>query len=133
MSRVRSKDTGLEVAFRRALWAAGLRGWRCHVRTISGTPDVAWKGRQIAVFVDSAWWHGHSSRWRPGRHAPAWDDKIKRNRQRDAEVNRTLVRDGWTVVRIWDFDFANDPDACVDRVRQAYAAKRPNHDPEMMT
>jgi DNA mismatch endonuclease Vsr len=124
MSRVRSKDTRLEIAFRQALWAAGLRGWRCNVRRVTGTPDVAWQGRRVAVFVDSAWWHGHPSRWRPGRHAPAWDHKIKRNRRRDAEVNRVLAEEGWTVIRIWDFEFAEDPDGCVERVRRAYAATR---------
>jgi hypothetical protein len=31
MSRVRAKDTGPELALRRALWAAGIRRWRCNV------------------------------------------------------------------------------------------------------
>lgn len=119
MSRVRSKDTRLEVSFRRALWASGIRGWRCHVRSIAGTPDLAWKGRRLAVFLDSAWWHGHPSRWKPGRHPKAWDEKIKRNRRRDAEVNRELKRAGWTVVRVWDFEFERDPINCVQRVQRA--------------
>lgn len=121
MSRVRSKNTRLEVSFRRALWASGLRGWRCHVRSVPGTPDLAWKGRRIAVFLDSAWWHGHPSRWKPGRHPKSWDEKIQRNRHRDAEVNRALERAGWTVVRIWDFEFERDPNACVGQVRKALA------------
>src|SRR5689334_11704201 len=79
MSKVRSKDTRLELKFRSALWASGLRGWRCHVRGIAGTPDLAWQGRRIAVFLDSAWWHGHPSRWKPWRLPPEWDAKIRRN------------------------------------------------------
>jgi DNA mismatch endonuclease, patch repair protein len=116
MSRVRAKNTRPELALRRALWAYGARGWRCHVRNVTGTPDIAWIGRKIAVFVDSAWWHGHHSRWTPGRLPTAWDDKIAANRRRDLFVNETLSAEGWRVVRIWDFEIERDLDACVHRV-----------------
>lgn len=119
MSGVRSKDTKLELLLRRALWAAGVRGWRCHVRSVPGTPDLVWRGRKLAVFVDSAWWHGHPSRWTPGRHPKGWDEKISRNKERDAEVNQSLRGDGWTVVRLWDFELERDLDDCVGRVRRA--------------
>lgn len=122
MSRVRAKNTCPEMALRRALWAAGLRGWRCHVRSILGTPDIAWVGRRVAVFVDSAWWHGHPSRWRSGRLPGKWDEKIAANRDRDREVTRLLMADGWTVVRVWDFELEADLDACVDTVRTAIDA-----------
>jgi DNA mismatch endonuclease (patch repair protein) len=108
--------------FRRALWRNGVRGWRCHDRSITGTPDLAWKGRRLAVFLDSAWWHGHPSRWRPGRLSAAWDAKIERNRQRDRKVNHALRNDGWLVVRIWDFEIEHDLQACVERVSDALAS-----------
>lgn len=127
MSRVRSEDTRLELSFRRALWAAGVRGWRCHVRGVFGTPDLAWRGRRVAVFVDSAWWHGHPSRWQPGRLSKSWDDKIEGNRRRDARVNRELREAGWTVVRLWDFELEKDVTQCIARVRAALG--RPDHDP----
>lgn len=116
MSRVRAKDTKPEVALRQALWAAGLRGWRCHVRGVLGTPDIAWRTRRIAVFVDSAWWHGHPSRWRPGRLPGRWDEKIQANRDRDELVNDGLKAGGWTVIRIWDFELERDMADCVRRV-----------------
>lgn len=59
MRRVRSSDTKLETEFRKALWAAGVRGWRCNVKDVAGKPDLCWRSRRIAVFLDSAWWHGH--------------------------------------------------------------------------
>jgi DNA mismatch endonuclease (patch repair protein) len=83
---------------------------------VTGTPDLAWPKRRVAVFVDSAWWHGHSSRWTPGRHPQEWDEKISRNRERDAEVNTALAEQGWTVLRVWDFDVERDLEGCVERV-----------------
>jgi DNA mismatch endonuclease (patch repair protein) len=117
MALVRSRDTKLEVCFRRALWATGIRGWRCNPRDVFGTPDLAWKGLKLAVFLDSAWWHGHPSRWTPGRLPGKWDAKIARNVDRDSEVNRRLEAEGWTVVRFWDFEIEKDISRCIDEVR----------------
>jgi DNA mismatch endonuclease (patch repair protein) len=122
MRRVRSKDTRVELALRRGLWKRGVRGWRCNVRAVFGTPDLLWKGRRIAVFVDSAWWHGHPSRWTPGKLPPKWDEKIARNRRRDEEVNHILAGEGWTVIRLWDFELQRDLESCVSRVADAVAA-----------
>jgi DNA mismatch endonuclease (patch repair protein) len=124
MARVRAKDTGPELTLRRALWAAGVRGWRCHVRGVPGTPDLCWRSRRVAVFVDSAWWHGHPSRWRAGRHPPEWDQKIQRNIERDVEVNSMLEAMSWTVIRIWDFELEKDLSAAVVQVRNAYLGRR---------
>lgn len=119
MSRVRAKDTRPELSLRRALWASGIRGWRCHCRGVIGTPDLCWKGRKVAVFVDSAWWHGHPSRYVVGRHPERWDRKIQANMFRDDAVNRELSAEGWTIVRIWDFELEQDLDDAVQRVQAA--------------
>lgn len=121
MARVRQKDTAPELALRRALWAAGLRGWRCQPKGITGRPDLAWKGRRVAVFVDGAFWHGHPDHYW-GQSGKFWDEKIARNRARDARVNDGLKAAGWTVVRLWDFEVARDLAACVERVAAALDA-----------
>ncbi|MBA2740822.1 MAG: very short patch repair endonuclease [Actinobacteria bacterium] len=123
MSLVRSRDTQLELRFRRALWAAGVRGWRCHVRKVFGVPDLAWPGRRIAIFVDSAWWHGHPSRWQPGRLPSGWDEKIARNKERDEVVNARLREEGWRVLRFWDFEVERDLNCCVAEVSRSVAAR----------
>ena len=121
MARVRQKDTAPELALRRALWAAGLRGWRCHPKGILGRPDLAWLGRRVAVFVDGAFWHGHPDfYW--GQSGKFWDEKIARNRARDARVNAELAESGWTVVRVWDFEIERDVDGCVARAAAAHEA-----------
>jgi DNA mismatch endonuclease, patch repair protein len=119
MSRIRSKDTKPEVSLRRALYAAGLRGWRCHAKTVPGKPDVAFIGRKVAVFVDGRFWHGHPDFFTPGKSGAYWDAKIERTRERDRLANAALAAAGWSVLRFWDFDVEDDLESCVEAVREA--------------
>jgi DNA mismatch endonuclease (patch repair protein) len=120
MARVRTRNTAPEVALRRALHAAGVRGWRLH-RPLPGKPDLSFGRLRVAVFVDGAFWHGHpDSYW--GQSGEFWDRKIARNRERDAGVNIELAKIEWTVLRVWDFEIERNVDECVRRVQAALAA-----------
>lgn len=125
MSAVHSTDTTPELQLRRALYAAGIRGWRCHYRKAPGTPDLAWPALRVAVFVDGGFWHGHPSRHRPGRSGAYWDQKIAGNIERDRRQDAALAADGWAVVRAWDFDVRRDAAAVVDRVVDALRPRLP--------
>lgn len=122
MSRIRSKDTKPELALRRALWQNGVRGWRCHPRSVPGKPDLAFTRWRVAVFVDGRFWHGHPDYFTPGKSGAYWDAKIARTRERDRLANEALTAAGWTVLRFWDFEVENDLEVCVDRVHSAIAA-----------
>ena len=125
MARIRARDTAPELMLRRALHAAGIRGWRCHVRTLPGKPDVAFTRWCIAVFVDGRFWHGHPDYFTFGQSGAYWDAKIARTQERDREANSKLDEAGWEVIRLWDFEVENEIDRCVDRIAQAVAARRP--------
>lgn len=116
MSRIRAKDTGPEIALRRALHAIGVRGWRCHAKWLPGNPDLAFTRWKVAVFVDGCFWHGHPDYFTPGKSGAYWDAKIARTKERDAAANEALTAQGWSVVRLWDFEVEQEIDACVKRV-----------------
>lgn len=119
MAAVKNRNTGPELELRKALYARGLRGWRCNYKRASGRPDIAWPARRVAVFVDGAFWHGHPSRHKPGRSGDYWDRKIEQNVARDRRVNRELGDSGWSVLRIWDFEIRKDLEGVVTRVVNA--------------
>src|SRR2546426_9096174 len=98
MSRVRSKHTGPERRVRMALVRAGLRGWRMHARGLPGTPDFAFGAARVAVFVDSAFWHGRGRL--PKTRRAWWRKKLARNRARDLAADKALRRAGWDVIRM---------------------------------
>lgn len=71
--------------------------------------------------MDGAFWHGHPSRHKPGRSGEYWDEKIARNVQRNREIDARLEGEGWTVLRVWDFEVGRELDGVVERVTHAVA------------
>jgi DNA mismatch endonuclease (patch repair protein) len=124
MASIHGSDTKPELLLRRALWRAGVRGWRCHWRGPGGRIDVAFTRWRLAVLVDGSFWHGHPSKWQPGRWSGYWDEKIKRNLARDAAQNEALRAEGWEVLRLWDFEVEHDGEGVASRVAAALLARR---------
>lgn len=119
MSRIKRRDTRPELLLRRALWAAGVRGYRVDDRRFPGRPDLAWSRHGVAVFVDGAFWHGHQSAYKPGCHGDYWDQKIRRNVERDRAADESLRELGWIVLRLWDFDVRRNLAASVATIAEA--------------
>ena len=103
MAAVRGKNTKPELAVRRILHAAGFR-YKLHAKDLPGRPDIVLPRHGTVILVHGCFWHGHGcQRFRlPSTRAQWWDEKIKRNRRRDANVAEELVRSGWRVFLIWE-------------------------------
>ncbi|WP_445282943.1 very short patch repair endonuclease [Streptomyces sp. DSM 118148] len=124
MSRQASKDTGVELAVRRLLHAAGLR-YRVEY-PVPGMPrrriDVAFPRAKVAVLIDGCFWHGcpqHATQ--PKANADWWRDKLDRNMARDRETTEHLTAQGWTVLRFWEHV---PPDDVAAAVRAAVDLKK---------
>ena len=121
MSRIRNKDTGIELALRKELWSRGIR-YRKNVKTVEGKPDIAFIGKKVAVFCDSEFWHGYNWDERKNdlkKNKEFWIAKIERNMERDAEVNRILKEQGWTVLRFWGNQIKKNLSECADIIENA--------------
>ena len=123
MSANRSQNTRPEMDLRRALWARGRR-YRVHVRELPGRPDIVFRKQRLAVFCDGDFWHGRAwhnrrERLRKGANADYWIPKIGANIARDARYTAELEEAGWTVLRLWESDIRQDPEAAADRVERA--------------
>jgi DNA mismatch endonuclease (patch repair protein) len=120
MSHIRSSETKPEIIFRKALWKWGIR-YRKNVRGLFGTPDIAIKKYKIAIFIDGDFWHGND--WKKKRfssqealltsYSDYWQKKIKRNIERDMEVNRYYKKIGWTILRFWTSETEKNLNKCI--------------------
>ena len=104
MGAIKSKDTKMEIAFRKELWKNGFR-YRKNSLKYFGKPDIVFKKYKTVIFLDSCFWHGckrHGSI--PTTHIKFWTEKIERNKARDKEVNKYYRKEGWKVIRIWEHE-----------------------------
>lgn len=103
MSRIRGKDTGIELALRKALSGAGIH-YRLYSSKVFGHPDICIQKLKIAIFCDSEFWHGYhfeENKAKIHSNLSYWIPKIERNIARDKEVNETLEGQGYLVLRYW--------------------------------
>lgn len=119
MSRIRSKNTSIEKMFAFALRKACIK-FKRNDRKIFGNPDFIIANKKIAVFCDSAFWHGYRH-MRTKLHnfkkrKKFWLEKISANIKRDKYVNKILKKEGWKVIRLWDFQIKKDIKKCLEKI-----------------
>ncbi|WP_209400974.1 very short patch repair endonuclease [Pseudozobellia sp. WGM2] len=120
MSKIRGKNTKPELAFRKALYAAGYR-YRIDYKKLIGKPDILFKKYKTAIFIDGEYWHGHNWDERKPKiktNREFWIAKIERNMQRDSEVNKELERLGYKVFRFWETEIKKELGRCLAEVTE---------------
>ena len=104
MQNIRSEDTLPEQLVAKELRRRKIYFAR-NVKEIFGKPDFVFRKKRVAVFIDSDFWHGHKKRCiMPKSNCEYWNQKIKRNKERDKAVSWKLKKEGWTVIRLWERD-----------------------------
>lgn len=116
MSRVRgTENKATELRLVAIFRANRITGWRRRSR-VFGKPDFVFPKEKVAVFVDGCFWHccpRHGTL--PKTNRDFWQQKLERNRQRDRLVNRTLKKQGWALMRLWQHEL-KAPEHIVRRV-----------------
>ena len=120
MSRIMSKNTKPELKLRNILRKDGL-SFSTYSKFL-GTPDMVFKKKKLAVFVDGEFWHGHN--WLKKGKKPKsafWKRKLLRNIVRDKKVNAELHKIGWNYVRVLDSQIVKKPGYVLGRIRRSLA------------
>jgi DNA mismatch endonuclease (patch repair protein) len=103
MQAVRSKNTAPELLVRSTAHRLGFR-FRLHRKDLSGTPDLVFPSRKRVIFVHGCFWHGHrcSRGSLPSSNIEFWQEKIRKNRERDSKAEEELRKNGWKVLTVWE-------------------------------
>lgn len=126
MQAIRSRDTTIELALRKALWKKGIR-YRKNYKGLIGKPDIVITKYRIVVFCDSDFWHGYDWDNRKSRiksNQEYWIPKIERNMKRDKEVTAVLVEQGWIVLRFWEHSIRKNLESCLDDIEEAVSIRK---------
>ena len=121
MSRIRSKNSKVELAVRSLVHRMGYR-FRLHRKNLPGKPDMVFPGRKKAIFVHGCFWHWHPDpdckRARMPKSRPEfWKPKLEGNRRRDRENKEKLSDLGWEVLEIWECE-VGDLEKIAERIKE---------------
>ncbi len=125
MSRIKGKNTGIEIALRKELYRLGVR-YRHNTSRVYGHPDISIQKYKVAIFCDSEFWHGYNfeeNKKKLHKNLDYWIPKIERNIARDKEVNERLEEEGYTVIRFWGEEINSDVTKCAKKVVETLTEK----------
>ena len=115
MAAIHGKDTKPEMVVRRWLWRHGYR-YRLNHKRLPGKPDIVMRKYRTCIFVNGCFWHGHRVSLNgndetihdsecckiPKTNRDFWLKKIRRNQERDREVQHQLAAMRWHCITIWE-------------------------------
>lgn len=104
MSRIRDRDTSLELLVRKYLYHHGFR-YRKNVKELPGKPDIVLYKYNVVIFVNGCFWHHHyNCRYAtiPKSRTVYWAKKLNRNVENDIKHYQELKQLDYRVIVIWE-------------------------------
>ncbi len=127
MKANKSTGTKPELLLRKAVWVAGVRGYRLHQKGVPGRPDMSLPGKKLAVFVHGCFWHQcprcEGKKAFPRSNQEFWRSKFAENAARDARVQSELQQNNWRCIVLWECEVRQDAAACANRVKEELLVK----------
>ncbi|RHS27621.1 DNA mismatch endonuclease Vsr [Roseburia sp. AF12-17LB] len=110
MSRIKGKDTKIEVEVRKYLFSKGYR-FRKNDKRYPGKPDIVLPKYHVAIFVHGCFWHRHEGckdATTPKTRTEFWLEKFDKNVKNDQIKQEKLRKLGWKVIVIWECEIKKD-------------------------
>ena len=98
-----SKDTKPEKIVRSWLHSRGYR-FRKNRKDLPGKPDIVMPKYNLVIFVHGCFWHQHGCKIsnKPESNVSFWEEKFRRNRERDRENVDACHELGRQVLILWE-------------------------------
>ena len=110
MAAIHSTSTKPELKLRHTLWHLGFR-YRVNDKRLPGKPDIVLPKYHTVIFVHGCFWHGHegcSKFVMPKTNVEFWENKIRRNRERDLLNCQRLESLQWNVIDVWECELSKN-------------------------
>ena len=110
MSRIKGKDTKIEVEVRKYLFSKGYR-FRKNDKRYPGKPDIILPKYHVAIFVHGCFWHRHKGckdATTPKTRTEFWLEKFDKNVKNDQIKQEKLRESGWKIIVIWECELKKD-------------------------
>lgn len=103
MAKIKSKNTKPEMYLRKLLYSLGIR-YRVNYSELEGRPDIYISKYKTAIFVNGCFWHRHENcqlASKPKTNTEFWENKFKKNIERDRRNYSALSKFGIKVIIVW--------------------------------
>ena len=120
MSRIKGKDTKIEVEVRKYLFSKGYR-FRKNDKRYPGKPDIVLPKYHVAIFVHGCFWHRHEGCkdvTTPKTRTDFWLEKFDKNVKNDQIKQEKLRELGWKVIVIWECELKRSFQKTMDKVEK---------------
>ena len=120
MSRIKGKDTKIEVEVRKYLFSKGYR-FRNNDKRYPGKPDIVLPKYHVAIFVHGCFWHRHEGckdATTPKTRTEFWLEKFDKNVKNDQIKQEKLRELGWKVIVIWECELKRSFQETMDKVEK---------------
>ena len=124
MSRIKGKDTKIEIVVRKYLFSKGFR-FRKNDKRYQGKPDVVLPKYKTVIFVNGCFWHRHpgcKDATIPKTRTDFWLEKLNKNVSNDERNIKLLKNDGWSVIVLWECEleknFEETMEKTIERIMQ---------------
>ena len=125
MSRIKGKDTKIEVEVRKYLFSKGYR-FRKNDKRYPGKPDIVLPKYHVAIFVHGCFWHRHEGckdATTPKTRTEFWLEKFDKNVKNDQIKQEKLRALGWKVIVIWECELKRSFQETMDKVEKELTRK----------
>lgn len=119
MSRVHSENTKPEMVVRSFLHSQGFR-YALHDKRLPGKPDIVLPKHKTVIEVRGCFWHRHAGckiATTPSSNVEFWQNKFKRNLERDKENEAELKKLGWNVIIVWECEIKSRLESLPNLIR----------------
>lgn len=110
MSRIKGKDTSIELITRKYLFAQGFR-FRKNDKRYPGHPDIVLPKYRTVVFIHGCFFHRHQGcryAYTPKSNTEFWNRKFADNVARDKKEKKVLEDMGWHVIIVWECELKKE-------------------------
>lgn len=121
MSRIRGRDTNIELAVRKELFRRGYR-FRKNDSRYPGRPDIVLPKYKTVIFVNGCFWHRHENcklATTPKTRQEFWQAKFEKNVENDRKHVNELKSMGWNVITVWECEIKSDLEKTVGEIEKS--------------
>lgn len=120
MSKIRGRDTSIEVEVRKYLFSQGFR-FRKNDNRYPGKPDIVLPKYRTVVFVNGCFWHRHANcklAYMPKSNIEFWNLKFEKNIANDKIKKEKLKSMGFRVIDVWECEIKKEKEKTFENLKK---------------